>query len=113
MASVATGLLMLAAFWQGGAILPALWSGLALALLTMVVARMLAAAIRLRHEQATALLMALPLRNVAVPIALAFGAGRPDWALSAACYGIVMFLPTLGLMALRLRRGRGGMRPPP
>ena len=106
-ASVVTGLLMLAALWQGGPILPGLWSAIALALLTMAVARTLAAVMALRQGEATALMMALPLRNVAVPIALAFGAGRPDWALAAACYGIAMFIPTLGLMALRLRRARG------
>lgn len=104
-ASMATAGLIVAALWRGGDWPAALWSALALALLAMGVARALAS--RLREGEGVALTMALPLRNVAVPIALAFGAGRPDWALAGACYGIVMYAVTLGFLALRLRRARG------
>lgn len=106
-ASLATAALILAALWQGGPWPAALWSALALALLSMGVGRVLAGALRLREGEAVALAMALPLRNVAVPIALAFGAGRPDWALAGACYGIAMYAAALGFLALRLRGRRG------
>lgn len=103
-ASLATAALILAALWRGGPWPAALWSALALALLALGLARALAAGLRLREGAAVALMMALPLRNVAVPIALAFGAGRPDWALAGACYGIAMPVVALGFLALRLRR---------
>lgn len=103
-ASLATAALILAALWRGGDWPAALWSALALALLTLGIARVLGA--RRREGERVALVMALPLRNVAVPIALAFGAGRPDWALAGACYGLVMVALALSFLAIRLRRAR-------
>jgi BASS family bile acid:Na+ symporter len=110
-ASLATAGLVLAALWQGGlwqggAWGPALSSAVVLALLLSGLGRLASGFLRVGSGQGVTLTLALPLRNVAVPLSLALGAGRPDWALPAACYALAMYAVALALVALRLREGR-------
>ena len=50
--------------------------------------------------------MVLPLRNVAVPILAGFAAGMPAAPLAAALYGILMYIPAVGLVFARVAQAR-------
>lgn len=52
--------------------------------------------------------LALPMRNVAVPMLAGFAAGMPAAPLAAAIYGVVMYLPALALVFSRVAQARRG-----
>lgn len=87
-----------ATFW------PLIPAALLLAVALLLLGQATATALRLGAPAATTAALALPMRNIAVPILGGLTAGLTATPLAAAIYGIVMYLPPLALVIARAAR---------
>ena len=87
-----------AAFW------PLAGAALVLALALTVLGQGAGTALGLGGPGTVTAALALPMRNIAVPMLAGMAAGLTATPLTAALYGIVMYLPPLALVTARARR---------
>ena len=87
-----------ATFW------PLIPAALLLAVALLLLGQGTATALRLGAPAATTAALALPMRNIAVPMLAGLAAGLTATPLAGALYGILMYLPPLALVITRAAR---------
>lgn len=88
----------------GAAFSPLAGASLVLAVALAVLGRGAGVALGLGGPGTVTATLALPMRNIAVPMLAGFASGIPAAPLAAAIYGVVMYLPALALVIARALR---------